>query len=272
MDVRQALEYVKTDVRACGLLVDDPAQPGTFRFGHKSFMEYLFAGVISDLIQKDNPAPSRTILGATGANILDVLQVRVSLEYLGEMVAARRNEEGSIGETRRKGTADRAFAERLFYVIAPSRLGRIRPLARLSLFGGTIALSEPKREITLMTIMTVVFTLLSFLIQIRAIMYPTIRSSTWLIVLWTSCGLLMLLVWSGVSGARRYGIWNLLCKRTGIPDEALHRFAGSYLLPWARNREFDFFIRHLDLHPRTRSELLPRLPRYEGPSERQRSR
>ena len=34
---------VRTDVRTCGLLVDDPSASNTFKFGHKSFMEYLFA-------------------------------------------------------------------------------------------------------------------------------------------------------------------------------------------------------------------------------------
>jgi hypothetical protein len=37
---------VKTDVRACGLPVDDPAAQGTFRFGHKSFMEFSYASIV----------------------------------------------------------------------------------------------------------------------------------------------------------------------------------------------------------------------------------
>jgi hypothetical protein len=39
---------VKTDVRACGLLVDDPAAQGTFRFGHKSFMEFSYASIVAE--------------------------------------------------------------------------------------------------------------------------------------------------------------------------------------------------------------------------------
>ncbi len=39
----QGLEHVKTDVRTCGLLVDEPSLPGTFRFGHKSILEFIFA-------------------------------------------------------------------------------------------------------------------------------------------------------------------------------------------------------------------------------------
>ncbi|RKZ89421.1 MAG: hypothetical protein DRR19_11535 [Candidatus Parabeggiatoa sp. nov. 1] len=42
-DEEKAIEYVKTDVRSCGLLVSDLSKSGAFKFAHKSFMEYLFA-------------------------------------------------------------------------------------------------------------------------------------------------------------------------------------------------------------------------------------
>ncbi|MFK5969858.1 MAG: hypothetical protein QM487_07035 [Candidatus Marithrix sp.] len=45
-DEEKALEYVKTDVRSCGLLVSDLSKSGAFKFAHKSFMEYLFASLI----------------------------------------------------------------------------------------------------------------------------------------------------------------------------------------------------------------------------------
>jgi hypothetical protein len=41
------LDSVKTDVRSCGLLATDPSKAGTFRFAHKSFMEYLVARVLA---------------------------------------------------------------------------------------------------------------------------------------------------------------------------------------------------------------------------------
>ena len=42
-ELQYGLDSVKTDVRSCGLLVDDLSKAGTFRFAHKSFMEYLVA-------------------------------------------------------------------------------------------------------------------------------------------------------------------------------------------------------------------------------------
>ncbi|MFZ1221585.1 MAG: hypothetical protein WAO00_20030, partial [Chthoniobacterales bacterium] len=71
------VDHVKTDVRACGLLVDDPAAPGTFRFGHKSFMEFLFAAVLADTINTGRER-SRAILKATHATIADMIDLPVS--------------------------------------------------------------------------------------------------------------------------------------------------------------------------------------------------
>jgi hypothetical protein len=47
-------EDVKTDVRTCGLLVDDPVASNTFKFGHKSFMEYLFARTVFGYLEYPN--------------------------------------------------------------------------------------------------------------------------------------------------------------------------------------------------------------------------
>src|SRR6185369_6182710 len=66
-------EHVMTDVRACGLLVDDPSSPGTFRFGHKSFMEYLFAVVVANSIQKISYDKTRAICKTVNAQVEDVL-------------------------------------------------------------------------------------------------------------------------------------------------------------------------------------------------------
>jgi hypothetical protein len=42
-DMEHAVESIVTDVRACGLLVNDPSKPDHLKFSHKSFMEYLVA-------------------------------------------------------------------------------------------------------------------------------------------------------------------------------------------------------------------------------------
>ncbi|MFO0889149.1 MAG: TIR domain-containing protein [Isosphaeraceae bacterium] len=57
------MDSVKTDVRSCGLLAVDLSKTGTFRFAHKSFMEYLTAQVLAgkawhDFLFLHDPEPS----------------------------------------------------------------------------------------------------------------------------------------------------------------------------------------------------------------------
>ncbi|MDD2802063.1 MAG: hypothetical protein PHE96_11460 [Methylococcales bacterium] len=43
----EAVDYIKTDVRTCGLLVPDISRSNSFKFGHKSFMEFLAGKVFA---------------------------------------------------------------------------------------------------------------------------------------------------------------------------------------------------------------------------------
>ena len=115
-DSKHGLESVRTDVRACGLLVDDPAAPGTFRFGHKSFMEYLFAAVIAERISAPDGPKARSILSATGASIEDVLYLPTAVDFLAELL-------GGSGAGR-GGEGHEAVARKLFDSIM--RLGAVR--------------------------------------------------------------------------------------------------------------------------------------------------
>ncbi len=85
-DAEHGLEHVQTDVRTCGILVDDPAAPGTFRFGHKSFMEYLFAQVVADRIVEDELPDAVSILDACKSTPSDISYLPVSIEFLSEML------------------------------------------------------------------------------------------------------------------------------------------------------------------------------------------
>lgn len=49
----EILEHIKTDVRACGILVSDLSKSGTFKFAHKSFMEFLQAEHLNALTEKE---------------------------------------------------------------------------------------------------------------------------------------------------------------------------------------------------------------------------
>jgi hypothetical protein len=59
------LESIITDVRACGLLVSDPSKPGSYKFAHKSFMEYLYSEVVAGQYLKRDPEKNNSIAGSS---------------------------------------------------------------------------------------------------------------------------------------------------------------------------------------------------------------
>jgi len=54
---RFAIESIQTDVRSCGLLVSDLTKSNTFKFAHKSFMEFLAAKVYADWLTRQCLSP-----------------------------------------------------------------------------------------------------------------------------------------------------------------------------------------------------------------------
>jgi len=83
-DPEDAIEAIATDVRTHGILVDDPARPGTFRFAHKSFYELLYAKSYACISLDVEPSFYKAIQNAM---------------------------EGDIGEISRSGQIIRFFAE-----------------------------------------------------------------------------------------------------------------------------------------------------------------
>jgi hypothetical protein len=85
-ETEYGIDHIKTDVRACGLLVDDPASPGTFRFGHKSFMEYLFAEVVWRKIKEPEDEIANSLLRAINGSVEDILALPESVDFLAELI------------------------------------------------------------------------------------------------------------------------------------------------------------------------------------------
>lgn len=87
----EALAHIKTDVRVCGILVTDSSKDGTFKFAHKSFLEFLQAQLASDLCK------SEPLLQARALSIMRALGLRIdglvsSLEvalFFGELLRER---------------------------------------------------------------------------------------------------------------------------------------------------------------------------------------
>lgn len=91
-DDEHAMEHIKTDVRACGLLVADPTKSGSFKFAHKSFMEYLFAEVLSkrmikEFLKEDHLEMNSAIIKSTEINLLKILEFTESVAFFAELSA-----------------------------------------------------------------------------------------------------------------------------------------------------------------------------------------
>jgi hypothetical protein len=268
------IEHVQTDVRACGLLVDDPAAPGTFRFGHKSFMEYIFAAVVADRVVKDSTI-SRTLLRIVNGRIGDILQLPVAVEFLSELVETK----GMFLVPPSPKDYEKAFAQQLLSATL-DHSGLMYLGERCMLFGA--AYQRTTRKLPVVTRITILLlpalvatvliaSVLSHAFQIMAIRPATARLSSGhavtlqeeLMVMVASMTVLMIMVSImrlGYAHHPGYALWNLLCKRLSIHDRVLHRIAGTYWLPWARHQAFDYFLADIDSIGETRPQV-PRPPK-----------
>jgi hypothetical protein len=56
----EAVDYIKTDVRTYGLLIPDISRNNSFKFGHKSFMEFLAGKVFAQWCLRKELAKNET--------------------------------------------------------------------------------------------------------------------------------------------------------------------------------------------------------------------
>ena len=244
---REAREQVKTDVRTCGLLVDDPSVPGTFRFAYKLFMEFLFSIVISDYYKGQagfRSDQASAILNYTGVrldNLLDPSMTACPAFFAESLIADElRTFRSSSPETLPdKGRGDQLLAENLLRIAAglhPSRriahcrrLNHLRPIARVGLFiglGQMVAISF--------------FLLMSVFIPLSALRLGRPQPAPFFIAGLAVVSLLVflavLMLW--VDNHSRTLFWTRLCRRLAIPEKTMHQVIGTY--PFLRNKEAPF--------------------------------
>ena len=82
-------------------------------------MEYLFAAVLADYINKDKVPSAGAILRSTNASIQYLLRLPVSIGFLTEMIEPKIDSsyKESISTTQHRNKIERAFATRLLNVI-----------------------------------------------------------------------------------------------------------------------------------------------------------
>ena len=239
------LDQVQTDVRTCGILIDDPATPGSFRFGHKSFMEFLFAEVVASQVLEAESHVSLSILSVCRATAADISQLPVSVSFLADILGAESN--GS----RVPKSDQRLFAKRIFFMLIGGKtlLGNV--FGRYQLFRETIVRSSVQLPRLLRPIpflfdplfiaytLFLVMSLVLFGMLEGARLYLSL-SSVWFGLMMLGFTLVLRL---GRARARSaYRIWNRLCKDLRFNDEVLRQIAMINWLPWTGKRAFDYFL------------------------------
>ena len=115
------------DIRTCGLLVSDISTHGlravddkdsAFKFGHKSFMEFLAADFAERSHAEDEDDESDAIQPLLNVSFQDVLRNDVTLRYFGELIISRRAALGSLASG--VATANQLVT----HIIRPRRLQR----------------------------------------------------------------------------------------------------------------------------------------------------
>jgi hypothetical protein len=235
-DSEYGVDHVKTDVRACGLLADDPAVPGTFRFGHKSFMEYLVASLIAERIQNARSEKAMSILKVTFMSIETILLVPVAVDFLSELLVSIVDKKDSIEMSKEKVMAHRLFGA----IISKSILVRsiVFNECLLHLLVSKVPAMQRFNARFILRIAPVIP-----VIAITMFYQLTMSSdkSTNLFALAAMClsVLLMAVIMSGTLVKSKIQLWSHLSKKLGISDKTLHEVAGTFLIPWIREQPFD---------------------------------
>jgi CRISPR/Cas system CSM-associated protein Csm2 small subunit len=257
------IEHVKTDVRTTGLLVDDAVTPGTFKFGHKSFMEYLFASTIADSfkqsdLMKINEAESLLKVTNTGLNKL--IYLPESIGFLTEILGT--NSYLTDNHMSKSDTKNQiSIASKLLWKIFNVNTPMSKALIKLHLFEKVYicSLSETNYiifpTIVRLTVPTNILIFFAFAmaigtsLSIFSIQIIGAFSSTAFPLSITIVSALMSSFYRLISVefnkelTRKFKIWNTICKDIKISDDVLHRIAGTNNIPWIKNQKFQYFYK-----------------------------
>jgi hypothetical protein len=110
------IETVFNDVRASGILVKDLIKNNSFKFAHKSFLEFLFAFYFSHYKYQNNDYYTKVANSITNTlNIQDIYKIELTneiIQFISELLLERNNE----------AYTECKLAKKLLEVIVPNKL------------------------------------------------------------------------------------------------------------------------------------------------------
>lgn len=235
------LEQVRTEVRNSTLLEEEAASFDGFKFGHKSFLEFLVAKVaFASLFDKDDYV-SRAVLRLPQMNYPRLLAAPETRTFFAELLlvddyAHHSNKNSVLGLGLDDEMAQEALARRLLARLCARNKLKYPPQAVLTL-------------VSLDDIFKGIFATLSLVASVLAWnvlgSVGILRADSFLIgLMWVvGClfiGTLVNMPYAIPLSARQtvVQIWAAVCSAANIPDPILHRITGTNRLPWFSRQPF----------------------------------
>ncbi|MDJ0844641.1 NACHT domain-containing protein [Crocosphaera sp.] len=263
----EAIKVIQADVRAFGLLVQDLSTANTFKFGHKSFMEFLFADTIFEFINNEESKVSASILQVTDAQIKDLLKVPVSIDFVAELFGTSSTIQSSDTNSDDQIQAKYKTANRLLSAIIGYK--KIHFLRLGLLFKGLMWTLSNRlwrknisviffNSISVWATIGMFFVFLSYSYNLYRHKYFVIpfhlfrfEVSAFIHLFQILCLIFLLsyelaIVYSIFIFSKRYYkeiiLWIKLCKKLKIDDFTLHKVAGTSRFSWSNDEPLENIV------------------------------
>jgi hypothetical protein len=237
------VERVKTEVRTSSLLESEPDVPGILKFGHKSFLEYIFAEEISRVIQKPHAPRSRVLLRVSEAQIISILDQPESVDFLAELLASQ------VGETKLAANQLSIASDTVQLEIGRQLLQAIIQKPKWTLFPPppppytllfSVFLSFPSIFLLnslFLLLLSVILALSLPIPGIQAIPLPSLLLSLISLVF----SLLYLIIYFSIKNTDKLRLWFRICKKLDLRDHVFYAETGTSIIFRLRGKPFPFF-------------------------------
>jgi hypothetical protein len=226
-------EMVMTDVRSCGILVNDLSKKDYFKFAHKSFFEYLVSFYFVEGISKkanSNLMMVKSIENALGTTISTFEHSKETVAFTAEILATGFKLDASKEENKI------AVAYKLFETLYP-----IKFLSKYPKIAGLVDITGGSRTWSYLTILTG-FTIsqLVGLVNIKASsgIESTPQTIPKYVILFIPVLLTMFMVFlrslKKITTSKRGSIWLKCCHQLEIDDSILKRIVAPVYLEYIK--------------------------------------
>jgi hypothetical protein len=233
-------EQIKTDVRTCGLLVDDPSSQGHFRFPYKLFMEYLFAATAAEQYESDGTLRQKEARSITHVVEIDPRNVLLpSLtacsDFFAELLISDELDKIQKDNLQQPTPLEikTLFAKKMLLLSTrlPNKLGLV---GKLSVILMTLIMGLGVRGILIYMLTALLFSMPAFLLiglHSTGITRNNIMDSGG-IVFWMSLSPLLaygifLIFSAAITRATSMRFWAQICKKQEVPPPVMHEILGT---------------------------------------------